>query len=109
MTLPRPLPDEMVAGVVQGLVALGEPCRLRIIEALDRRGPTNVQALADELGTSQQNTSKHLAVLHRAGLVQRRLAGRVVWYCVARGDIYPRVDEIGTMIIGHKQPSDSSQ
>lgn len=60
------------------LRALAEPHRLRMLDAL-RGGPQPVAALSAAVGLGQPQTSKHLGVLRRAGLVavtpdgQRRL------------------------------------
>ncbi len=49
--------------------ALGEPSRLRIVEAL-RDGPLSVGAIVERLGIGQPQASKHLRVLGDAGIVQ---------------------------------------
>lgn len=49
--------------------ALGEPSRLRIIELLRLR-PFAVGEIAARLGIRQPQVSKHLRVLHDAGLVE---------------------------------------
>jgi DNA-binding transcriptional ArsR family regulator len=48
--------------------ALGEPSRLRIVEAL-RSGPTPVGGLVEALDLRQPQVSKHLRVLSEAGIV----------------------------------------
>jgi ArsR family transcriptional regulator len=58
---------------------MGQVVRLRVIECL-AEGQATPQELADELGLSQQNVSKHLQVLYRAGLVARRRDGTSVLY-----------------------------
>ncbi|MCC7359460.1 MAG: winged helix-turn-helix transcriptional regulator [Anaerolineales bacterium] len=50
------------------LSALAEPNRLRIVELL-REKPRPVGEIAARLALRQPQVSKHLAVLHRAGLV----------------------------------------
>ena len=50
------------------LSALAEPNRLRIVELL-REKPRPVGEIATRLALRQPQVSKHLAVLHRAGLV----------------------------------------
>ncbi|WNR44990.1 ArsR/SmtB family transcription factor [Paenibacillus roseipurpureus] len=49
--------------------ALAEPHRLHIVELL-RNGPLTVGEIVDRLGLSQPQVSKHLRVLHEAGLVE---------------------------------------
>ena len=53
------------------LNALAEPNRLRIVELL-RDQPRPVGEIATRLALRQPQVSKHLAVLHRAGLVGMR-------------------------------------
>jgi DNA-binding transcriptional ArsR family regulator len=48
--------------------ALGEPSRLRIVEAL-RDGPMSVGAIVERLRIGQPQASKHLRVLGEAGIV----------------------------------------
>lgn len=50
------------------LSALAEPSRLQMVELL-RKGPLTVGEIADRLSIRQPQVSKHLRVLHEAGLV----------------------------------------
>jgi DNA-binding transcriptional ArsR family regulator len=61
--------------------AMGEPVRLRILQALEG-GETSVTALAKMIGTTQPNISKHLRVLQDAGLIGRRQEGSTVYYLI---------------------------
>ena len=56
--------------------ALADPTRRALFERLCREGEATVGALTGGAGVSQPVVSKHLAVLARAGLVDRRAAGR---------------------------------
>lgn len=69
--------------VARRLQLLGQPLRIRLIDALDRLGEMSVQALADEIVTTQQNASNHLGMLARAGLLGRRQEGRQARYVLA--------------------------
>lgn len=51
------------------LVALADPSRLRIVEAL-RRTPARAGDLAEAVGLSPPALSRHLRTLKRAGLVE---------------------------------------
>lgn len=53
--------------------------RIRLLDHL-RDGEATGGALSDALGVSQQNVSKHLAVLADAGIVGRRKDGTHVYY-----------------------------
>jgi DNA-binding transcriptional ArsR family regulator len=79
MTLPQPLPDELVELLAHRFRAIGEPMRIRLLDRL-RDGEATVNELADALGASQQNVSRHLAVLAEAGILGRRKEGTHVYY-----------------------------
>ncbi|MBP1934917.1 ArsR/SmtB family transcription factor [Ammoniphilus resinae] len=51
------------------LSALAEPNRLQIVELL-RKSPLTVGEIADHLDIRQPQASKHLRVLHKAGMVE---------------------------------------
>ncbi len=68
--------------VARRLQAVAEPNRIRILKMLER-GEASVQDLTDELATTHQNVSRHLAVLYQYGMVSRRKDGRTVWYTLA--------------------------
>jgi DNA-binding transcriptional ArsR family regulator len=51
------------------LSALAEPNRLQIVELL-RKGPLTVGEIADHIHIRQPKASKHLRVLHEAGMVE---------------------------------------
>jgi len=66
--------------VARRLQAVAEPNRIRkMLEG----GEATVQDLTDELATTHQNVSRHLAVLYQSGMVSRRKDGRTVWYTLA--------------------------
>ena len=68
--------------VAERLRILGQPVRLRLVELLMESASTP-QELSDALGLSQQNVSKHLLTLHRAGVVSRKPSGANVVYALA--------------------------
>lgn len=77
MQMPHPLPEPLVDVIAERFRVLGEPMRIRILDRL-RPGPMTVGELAGALGASQQNVSKHIGVLARAGLVARDKDGNSV-------------------------------
>ena len=77
MEMPCPLPDPLVEVIAERFRVLGEPMRIRILDRL-RADALTVGELAEALGTSQQNVSKHIGVLSRAGLVAREKDGNSV-------------------------------
>jgi DNA-binding transcriptional ArsR family regulator len=62
--------------------AVADPTRRRLLDVLLARGEATATALAGELPVTRQAVAKHLAVLDRAGLVERRRHGREVLYLV---------------------------
>jgi DNA-binding transcriptional ArsR family regulator len=85
--LPNPLPQPLVELIAQRFRVIGEPMRIRLLDRL-RDGESSVQELADALSTSQQNVSKHLGVLHGAGIVDRRRDGNRVLYAIADDSVF---------------------
>ena len=72
---------------------LGEPFRLRLIQALDR-GEKSIGALAEELGASQPSVSKHVKILHDSGLVARRQEGNTVYCSIADATVFVLCDVV---------------
>jgi DNA-binding transcriptional ArsR family regulator len=81
------LTDELSELVAQRFRVLSEPARLRLLDIL-RGGPSTVGDLAVRTGLSQQNTSKHLGVLHTAGLVRRNRVGTTARYEIADRTVF---------------------
>ena len=79
--------------VVEQLRVIGQAVRLRLIECL-AEGAATPHELADQLGLSQQNVSKHLQILYKAGLVRRRREGTIVLYRLADAETIVLFDEI---------------
>lgn len=75
----QPLSEEAVEAVADWLRVIAEPMRIRLIEIL-KTGSSSVQGLASQLRTSRPNVSRHLAVLHQAGLIRGRKAGNHTLY-----------------------------
>lgn len=66
--------------VVGLFVGLGQETRLRILEQLADGGTMTPNELADRLGLTQQNVSKHLKTLAQAGIVARTRDGSSALY-----------------------------
>ena len=60
--------------------------RIRLLDRL-RDGEATVGELAEALGASQQNVSKHLTVLADAGILVRRRDGNRVYYRIGDPDV----------------------
>ena len=74
MSIPHPLPMPLVELIAARFRVLGEPMRIRLLDEL-RSGPATVGELQERVGASQQNVSKHLGVLIKAGIVSRAKQG----------------------------------
>ena len=79
MTLPHPIPDDLVELIARRFRAIGEPQRIRLLDCL-RGGEATVNELAERTGASQQNVSKHLTLLADVGILGRRKDGNRVYY-----------------------------
>lgn len=98
MPLVRPLPHQLVELVAHRFRVLGQPTRLCLVDRLELVTEAHVQALVDELETTQQNVSKHLGVLYRAGIVSRRQEGRVAVYSLADYDTFSVIEHASTAL-----------
>lgn len=87
MPLPQPLTEPAAELIAHRFRLLAEPMRVRILDRL-RTGEANVHELAEGLGTTPQNVSKHLGVLSREGIVARRKAGNFAYYRVVDEGIW---------------------
>jgi ArsR family transcriptional regulator len=79
MTATHPLSDDLVELIADRFRALSEPTRIKLLDRL-REGEATVLGLTELIGTTQQNVSKHLGVLQRAGVVARRKEGNFAYY-----------------------------
>jgi DNA-binding transcriptional ArsR family regulator len=82
----RRLSPEQVTLVALRARALGDPTRVRILTVL-ARGEQPVGAIAATLVLEPSTISKHLQVLHHAGLVLRRRAASTVIYRLASPEL----------------------
>jgi DNA-binding transcriptional ArsR family regulator len=80
------IPDELVELIARRFRLLSEPMRIRLLDRL-RDGEATVHQLADELGASEQNISKHLTLSAEAGVLARRKQGNRVYYRIADPEV----------------------
>ncbi|WP_210491436.1 metalloregulator ArsR/SmtB family transcription factor [Patulibacter sp. SYSU D01012] len=110
MALPRPLPEPLVELIAQRFRVIGDPTRIRLLDRL-RESPATVGELTVAIGATQQNASKHLGVLHRAGIVSRTKEGTAVRYAIADDTVFAlcelvcgglrgQVDELDALLSG---------
>jgi DNA-binding transcriptional ArsR family regulator len=91
--LPHPLPEPLVELIAARLRVIGEPMRIRLLDHL-RTGEATVQSLVESTGASQQNVSKHLGVLLRAGVVGRRKEGTFVYYRIVDEGVFGLCEQV---------------
>ena len=77
--------------VAERFRTLGEPMRLRILDAL-RQGEQSVGELVELTGGGQANVSKHLQILLAGGLVTRRKAGTTAYYRLTDTTVFQLCD-----------------
>jgi ArsR family transcriptional regulator len=82
--------------------SLADPKRLMIIHEL-REGERSVSELAEGLGLKQSNTSQHLAVLRKAGIIVPRRDGNTVYYSLVNPKIAEACDLVRGVIADHLQ------
>ena len=93
MSLPHPLPDDLVDLIARRFRVIGEPMRIRLLDRL-RTGEASVNELAAELGASQQNVSKHLGVLADVGILGRRKDGNHVYYRIVDEGVFGLCEQV---------------
>jgi ArsR family transcriptional regulator len=77
----RPLAAEELEQIAARFKVLGEPMRLKILQAVCK-SPRTVGDVVAATGSTQANVSKHLALLAAAGILQRAKDGQRVYYSV---------------------------
>jgi len=75
----RPLSDDEFSQIAQHFRLLGEPMRLKILQAVCQ-GPRTVNDIVTAVDATQANVSKHLALLASAGILTRKKDGQCVYY-----------------------------
>ena len=94
-----PLAGEVVQALADRFKALGEPARLRILDAL-REGERTVSEIVEATSLRQANVSRHLGVLHTLGFVRRRKEKQSVYYALAGEDVFRLCDMMCDRIEG---------
>ena len=93
MAVPHPIPPALADVIAERFRVIGDATRIRILDRL-RDGEATVQELTEALGTSQQNVSKHLGLLHQAGIVSRRRSGTYAYYAIADETVFALCEQV---------------
>jgi len=78
--------DALFDGLVAAAKALASGRRAEIVDVL-AQGERSVEEIADEIGQSVANTSQHLQLLLRAGLVRTRRDGTRIYYALTTDQV----------------------
>ena len=90
---PQPLPEPLIELVAQRFRVLGEPMwiklldRLREVDGHRRRAPGSARRLP-------ANVSKHLGILHAAGMVSRTKDGNHTRYAISDPSMFELCDQV---------------
>lgn len=91
----KPMGGKMIERVAERFRILGDPLRLRLLQHISE-GEMSVAELVEAVESTQANVSKHLQILLRAGVLERRKEGLRVFYRV----VDPRVFELCDVVCG---------
>lgn len=91
--VPHPLPEPLVDLLAQRFRVLGEPMRIKLLDHL-REGGASVGELQAAVDASQQNLSKHLGILHAAGMVSRTKQGNRTLWAISDPSVFELCDQV---------------
>jgi DNA-binding transcriptional ArsR family regulator len=89
----HPLPAPIVDRIAERFRVLGEPMRIRLLEAM-LDGEKSVTELQELTGASQQNVSQHLGILLRARIIQRRKEGNFSFYSISDPVVWALCEQV---------------
>ncbi|WP_027015581.1 ArsR/SmtB family transcription factor [Comamonas composti] len=87
----KQMPPEALEQVAAYFQVLAEPTRLRILNLLSE-GELNVGELAQACGYTAANTSRHLSLMTKHGLVARETRGTAVYYSLGDESVHALCD-----------------
>ena len=90
---PHALADPLADVIAQRFRVLAEPMRIKLLDQL-REGDATIGELQAALGASQQNISKHLGILHNAGMVTRTKDGNHARYSIADEGVFDLCEQV---------------
>ncbi len=91
--------ESVVDLVTSRMALLADPTRVHLLALLQEHEGT-VQDLSDKVASTPQNVSRHLGILHRAGIVARRREGTSVYYSLADYSTCLLLDKVLECITG---------
>lgn len=88
------LPDAVIDLIAERFAVLAEPMRLKVLQRLCAAGEASVQELAESADATHANVSRHLNLLLRAGIVERRRHGTRAIYRISDPSVLRLCDEV---------------
>ena len=89
----EPISDDLAALIAARFRLLADPTRIKLLDLL-REGEASVQQLTEEIGSSQQNVSKHLGVLRQEAIVRRTKRGNYSYYSIADEGVFALCEDV---------------
>jgi len=74
--------------------ALCEPVRVEMVKFLTANGRADVQTIAAQVPQDRSVVSRHLAMLHQAGVVRREKVGRQVFFELEGVSVIARMEQM---------------
>ncbi|HEX4107145.1 MAG TPA: metalloregulator ArsR/SmtB family transcription factor [Solirubrobacteraceae bacterium] len=93
-SIQHPLTDEVADLIAQRFAVLSEPMRIKILDHVREVGEASVREIAEGVRATHANVSRHLNVLHRAGIVGRRKLGTRVLYRIVDQGVLRLCEEV---------------
>lgn len=90
--------DIIIDRKVKVFKALADPTRLQILDFL-KDGEKCVCEIIPAIGKAQSTVSKHLDVLHEAGILDRRIDGRRTLYRVRSQRVFDIIRAVESMVL----------
>ena len=84
---------------------LAEPTRLKILHTICHE-EHSVSSIVEATGATQTNVSRHLSLMHRAGVVSRRRDGSMVYYKVLDPEFGEMCRTVCVRIAGRMEAGD---
>lgn len=88
------LTDKTLARKARLLAMAGDETRIRILCYLFEGGDPCVSEISDRIGTSIANTSHHLQLMHKSGLLKTQRQGNKICYQLVKGDFTRELKKI---------------
>lgn len=90
----HPLSDPVVNLIAERFAVLAEPMRIKVLDYLRDRDEAAVLEIAEAVGSTHANVSRHLNVMLRAAIVGRRKVGTKALYRITDPAVFRLCEEV---------------